>query len=119
MIIENLTNKGANPVDGDLVKITYSNGSTEQKYFISPSVAPEATPFVAPWTRKEFLLKFEPTEYAAIKAATLVDHYVDYYWALFQAAENVLKTDAVTIAGINALETAGLIGPGRAAEILA
>ena len=82
--------------------------------------APPAPPApVAHWTRKEFLLKFTPTEYAAIKAATIVDSGVDYYWALFQAAENVMKTDAVTVAGINALETAGLVGPGRAAEILA
>lgn len=82
--------------------------------------APPAPPApVVPWTRKDFLLKFTPTEYAAIKAATLVNSDVDYYWAIFQAAENVSKIDPVTIAGINALDTAGLIGPGRAAEILA
>lgn len=74
---------------------------------------------VLPWTKKEFLLKFTPSEYAAIKAGAAADSVLDYYWTLFNVADNVLKTDPVTISGINTLETAGLIGPGRAAEILA
>ena len=105
--------RAANWIESDTAGIGWT-------YDGSNFVAPPAPPApVAPWTRKDFLLKFTPTEYAAIKSATLVDSGVDYYWAIFQAAENVLKTDPVTIAGINALETAGLIGPGRAAEILA
>lgn len=72
-----------------------------------------------PWTKKEFLLKFTPAEYAAIKSATSVNSDLDYYWTLFNVAEEVLKTDPVTIAGINLLEQSGLIGAGRATEILA
>ena len=80
-----------------------------------------AAPYVAPvipWSKKEFLLRFTPTEYGAIKAAALLDNNIDYYWTLFQVAETVDKTDPVTVAGITALEAAGLIAPGRAAEIL-
>lgn len=118
MQVINLTNPGAAPVDGDKVRIVYNNGSTEEKqYWAEVPFTPVSV--VTPWTRKDFILKFTPVEYAAIKAATLVDSGVDYYWAIFQAAENVMKTDPVTIAGINALEAGGLIGPGRAAEILA
>ena len=73
---------------------------------------------VQPWTKKEFLLKFTPAEYAAIAAATKVNATLDYYWQLFMVAENVLKTDPATIAGINALESAKLLATGRAAEIL-
>jgi hypothetical protein len=84
--------------------------------FAAPVIPPAPT---VPWTKKEFLLKFTPAEYAAIKAATLVDATLDYYWSLFTVAQDVVKTDPVTIAGINALEAAGLLAVGRAAEILA
>lgn len=73
---------------------------------------------VVPWTKKEFLLKFTPAEYAAISAATKTNALLDYYWQLFMVTENVLKTDPATIAGIQALEANGLLAEGRAAEIL-
>lgn len=84
--------------------------------FAAPVIPPAPT---VPWTKKEFLLKFTPAEYAAIKAATLADATLDYYWSLFTVAQEVVKTDPVTIAGINALEAAGHLAVGRAAEILA
>lgn len=83
------------------------------------SAPPVPTPVATPWTKKEFLLKFTPAEYAAIAAATKTNAVLDYYWQLFMVAENVLKTDPATIDGINALEGAGLLAAGRAAEILA
>ena len=101
----------SNWVQTDTAGIGWSyDGST---FTAPPVVAP-----VAPWSKKDFLLKFTPTEYAAIKAATAVNAELDYYWQLFNVADNVLKTDPVTIAGINALESAGLIDAGRANEIL-
>ena len=72
-----------------------------------------------PWTKKEFLLKFTPAEYAVVSAATKLNAVLDYYWQLFMVAESVLKTDPVTIAGVQALEVNGLLAVGRAAEILA
>lgn len=36
----------------------------------------------------------------------------------FKVAENVVLTNAATVAGVNLYETLGLIAPGRAAEIL-
>ena len=81
--------------------------------FIAPS-----TPIVS-WSKKDFLLKFTPLEYSSIKSATITNHELDYYWTLFNVAGDILKTDPITIAGITALETAGLIAPGRALEILA
>lgn len=80
-------------------------------------VVPETV--IQPWTKKEFMLKFTPVEYAAIKAAAAADATLDYYWTVFTVADNVLKTDPATIAGIQAFEAAGIIGTGRAAEILA
>lgn len=84
--------------------------------FTAPApVAP--TPM--PWTKKEFLLKFTPEEYAAIIAATKTNAVLDYYWQIFMMADNVVKTDPVTIGGVQALEANGLLAAGRAAEILA
>lgn len=85
---------------------------------VKASVPAVVTP-VLPWTKKEFLLKFTPAEYAGIIAATKVNALLDYYWQLFMVTENVLKTDPATIAGIQALEVNGLLAEGRAAEILA
>ena len=33
MTIENLTNPGQPPVDGDYIRITYPNGSFEEKHY--------------------------------------------------------------------------------------
>jgi len=85
--------------------------------FHAPADVTAAVPAL-PWTKKEFLLKFTPEEYAAIIAATKVNALLDYYWQLFMVAENVLKTDPATISGINALESNGLLAAGRAAEVL-
>lgn len=82
--------------------------------FTAPVIAAAAHP----WSKKDFLLKFTPAEYAAISAAAKADATIDYYWTLFMVAENVLKTDPATIGGINALEAAGHLAPGRAMEIL-
>lgn len=83
------------------------------------SQAESVVPVVPPWTKKEFLLKFTPAEYAGIIAATKTNAVLDYYWQIFMVADNVLKTDPVTIGGVTALEAEGLLAPGRAAEILA
>lgn len=69
-------------------------------------------------TKKEFLKKITASEYATIKAATVSNGTLDYYWQLFMVAENITLDDIDTIQGINALEQFGLIAPGRAQEIL-
>lgn len=84
--------------------------------FTAPALV---APTPMPWTKKEFLLKFTPEEYAAIIAATKTNAVLDYYWQIFMVADNVFKTDPVTIGGVQALEANGLLAAGRAAEILA
>ena len=69
-------------------------------------------------TKREFLKKFTPTEYAAIKSATLTIPEVDYFWQLFMLAEEVSLTHPETIQGITMLEQIGLLPKGRASEIL-
>lgn len=89
------------------------DGTLSAPHEVAPAVV------IQPWTKKEFLLKFTPSEYAGIAAATKTNAMLDYYWQLFMVADNVLKTDPATVAGINALEANGLLASGRAAEILA
>jgi hypothetical protein len=70
-------------------------------------------------SKREFLKKFTPTEYAAIKTAANVNATLDWYWQQFLLAEFIDMADPDTVGGINLLETAGLLAAGRAAEILA
>lgn len=100
-------------IDGDYVVTEYDSGAvTRELRFI---VQAEAKPTLSP---REFLKRFTPTEYATIKAATSANSVVDYYWQQLILASFVDLADPDTIGGVQALESAGLIGAGRAAEIL-
>lgn len=69
-------------------------------------------------TKREFIKRLTVDEYAAIKATAQVNSTLDYYWQMFMLAEEIDTGDADTVAGVNLLEQAGLIGVGRAQEIL-
>lgn len=69
-------------------------------------------------TKREFIKRLSVEEYAAIKAAAAANAQLDYYWQMFMLAEEINLGDPDTIAGVNMLEQAGLIGTGRAQEIL-
>lgn len=87
----------------------------------------EAAP--APPPRKvsklEFMNSLTDAELAGIYAAAKVSPAVEVWLAKFHATSvdpdgtSIDKDDPRTIAGMQALEAAGLIGPGRAAEVLA
>ena len=62
MNIQNLTNPGSEPVDGDLILVTHGNGSTEQYTYYAP---PEPTP-------KTFLHIDYPAESTVGATITLV-----------------------------------------------
>jgi hypothetical protein len=70
-------------------------------------------------TPVEFLQRFTAQERVAIRTAADSDAALDDYLELLQAAQEVDLTHDVTIVGVQALEQAGLIAQGRAAEILA
>jgi hypothetical protein len=79
--------------------------------------ADRATP--ARITRLQFLLRFTDAEMQAIVAAADASPALKAALLKWQTAEGITLTDPVTQAGVQALEIAGLIAPGRAAEILA
>lgn len=69
-------------------------------------------------TKLEFLNRFTTTETATILAASDSIPAIRVYLFKLQLAENLDLCNAETQAGVNALEAAGLLGAGRAAEIL-
>ena len=78
--------------------------------------ADRATP--ARLTRLQFLSRFTEAEMTAILAAADQSPALKAALLRWQAAEGIVLTDPETIAGVQALEIAGLIGEGRAAEVL-
>lgn len=70
-------------------------------------------------TRLAFLNRFTADERIGIRTAAAQSPAVHDYMAMLDAAQDVDLTDPRTIGGVQALEGAGLIGEGRAAEILA
>jgi len=70
-------------------------------------------------TKLEFLNRMTSAERIAIREKAKVSPAIHDYMAMLDAAQDVDLTDPRTIGGVQALEASGLIGEGRAAEILA
>ena len=67
----------------------------------------------------DFLRLFTQAERINIRAAAAVNPVVDDYQNMLDAATTVNLQDPDILTGVPLLEQAGLIGPGRAAQILA
>jgi len=90
--------------------------SAVQAVTFAVTEADRATP--ARITRLQFLLRFTDAEMQAIVAAADASPALKAALLKWQTAEGIMLTDPVTQAGVQALEIAGLIEPGRAAQIL-
>lgn len=66
----------------------------------------------------EYMERFNDTELAAIYSAAKVNVAVEVWLKKFERSTEVNLDDPRTVAGVQALESAGLIGEGRANEIL-
>jgi len=83
------------------------------------------TPPVRRLSKLQYMQRFTDAELAAIYSAAKVSAAVEVWLAKFNAASvetdgtSVDLDDPRTIAGLQALEASGLIGAGRAAEVLA
>jgi len=87
-----------------------------------PPAPPEPTPAPPPaviLNKVDFLRLFTQTERINIRAAAAVNSVVADYQYMLDAATTVNLSDPDILAGVPLLEQAGLIGPGRAAQILA
>lgn len=70
-------------------------------------------------THTQFTGRFADTELQGILAAAQASPALGAWWEKFKLAKDINLDDPATQAGVQALEFAGLISAGRAAEILA
>ena len=82
----------------------------------SPPAPPAAARIL---TKVAYLKRFTQAERMAIRGAAKESPQVEDYVELLNLSEEVDLDDPETVLGVNTLEAAGLIGAGRAAEILA
>lgn len=69
-------------------------------------------------THKGFSDRFTDAEMQAILAACQANAAINAWWEKFKLARDINLDDPATQGGVQALEIAGLIGEGRAAEVL-
>jgi len=89
---------------------------------VRPPAPPEPTPAPPPpviLNKVDFLRLFYQQERIDIRAAGTVNPIIADYQYMLDAAVTVNLQDPDILTGIPMLEHAGLIGPGRAAQILA
>lgn len=101
--------------DGEYTVTEYASGRVERRL---PASTPQATPIKRVLTRLAFRNRFTPAEKVALYTAAESSVQIKIYLDDLAAATFVDPERPDTIAGVQALETAGVIGAGRAAEIL-
>lgn len=84
-----------------------------------PVIVPAPEPAPVPLNKIDFLRLFLQGERIAIREAAKVNPIIADYQDMLDAAGVVLLTDSDIVAGVPLLETAGLLGAGRAVKILA
>lgn len=101
-----------------------SNDTITEQQFVQKMIDGQLDGLVAAYlvtklTKLEFLNRMTAEERISIREAAKVSPAIHDYMAMLDAAQDVDLTDGRTIGGVQTLEVAGLIGEGRAAEILA
>lgn len=69
-------------------------------------------------TKLEYMNKFTDVELATIYTLAKTNVGIEIWLEKFKLASDINLDDVRTIGGVTALEQAGIIGPGRAQEIL-
>lgn len=85
---------------------------------LSAPAAPVAAPIRA-LTKLQYMNRFTDKELADIYGAAKVIVQVEIWLEKFKLAAEINLDDPVTIGGLQAMEAAGLLAAGRAAEVLA
>lgn len=70
-------------------------------------------------TKVAYLRRFTTDERVGIRTAAKTSAVLEDYLSMMELAEEINLDDPDTIAAVQMLESAGLIAPGRAAEVLA
>ena len=80
------------------------------------TIAPDSVRNV---TKLEYLRRFTQDERIAIRTGAATNPVLADYLAMLELAQDINLDDPDTVAAVQMLEAVGLIGTGRAAEILA
>ena len=91
---------------------------THTEIVISPTETPAPGKAPRTLTKLEYLRRFTAEERITIRTVAKSNPTLEDYLALMELAEEVNIGDADTVAAVQLLEQAGLIGVGRAEEIL-
>lgn len=97
--------EGSNPIGS-----TYVNGVFTPPTFVGSKITKIS--------KLEYMSRFTDAELATIYTAAKSSVLVEIWFEKFKLATDIDLSDQRTIDGLNALELAGLIETGRAAEIL-
>ena len=81
-------------------------------------ILPPVAPLQVIISKIQFMNRFTDTELATILTVAKTNIAIEVFVKKLDLADTVTITGADAIAGVNAMETYGLIGAGRAAEIL-
>lgn len=104
--------------DGTGQQDTLNQDGTWTKYIVPP--APEPVPVsIRTLTKLEYMDRFTDTELAGIYTAAKAVVQVEIWLEKFKLAAEVNLDDPRTLSGLQAMESAGLLAAGRAAEIAA
>lgn len=109
----NLTNPGQAPVNGDRIKIIHDNGTEEIKTFYDPDPAPPDPAQII--DRAEFWDRFTDIEQETIADST--NSKAKKFLVDLRMRDLVDLTSTRLQDTLTQMESAGVIGPGRAAEI--
>ena len=86
--------------------------------FVDPFSTPSEIILSTTLTPLEFINRFTDDEGKSILLLSRTNLDVELWWIKYNKATYINLNDPQTIAGVQALEQSGIIGPGRAVEIL-
>lgn len=105
--------------DGTGANDTINQDGTWTKWVAPPEPEPLPPPAVRILTKLEYMDRFTDTELAGIYTAAKSVVQVEIWLEKFKLAAEVNLDDPRTLLGLQAMEAAGLLAAGRAAEIAA
>ena len=110
----------APPQETDTLKANWTGLDWVLVEYVAPPVpVPPVPERVRILTHLQYMNRFTDAELVTIYTVAKTNVPVEVWLAKFNAASEINLDDPNTVAGLQTMEAAGLIGAGRAAEILA
>ena len=100
-------------IDGDYIVTTFPSGATARELRFAPAAVP-----IRVITKLAYMNRFTDAELAGIYTAAKSVVQVEIWLEKFKLAQEIDLDDPSTAVGLQAMESAELIGVGRTAEIL-